>query len=87
MANLEINMSDDLHERLRRVTGDYGAVQPTRKCIMSSPPKKTDGKQIRSLVDSTAPRAASPKAWPPGRPPGGEIPTLLPEAKSPQEKS
>ncbi len=41
---------------------------------MPSRPKKTDSKQIRSLVDSTAPRAASPKAWPPGRPPGGKLP-------------
>ena len=41
---------------------------------MPSRPKKTDSTQIRSLVDSTAPRAASPKAWPPGSPPGGKLP-------------
>ena len=41
---------------------------------MPSRPKKTDSKQIRSLVDSTAPRTASPKAWPTGKPPGGELP-------------
>lgn len=50
---------------------------------MPSRPKKTDSKQIRSLVNSTAPRAASPKAWPPGRPPGGE----LPHATKPENES
>ena len=30
------------------------------------------------LIEGTAPRVATPKAWPPGKPPGGKIP---PEAK------
>ena len=51
--------------------------------MMPSRPKKTDSKQIRSLVNSTAPRAASPKAWPPGKPPGGDLPhETKPESES-----
>ena len=30
------------------------------------------------LIEGTAPRVATPKAWPPGKPPGGKLP---PEAR------
>lgn len=53
---------------------------------MPSRPKKTDSKQIRSLVDSTAPRVASPKAWPPGKPPGGDLTHIAkPEIENKEE--
>ena len=35
------------------------------------------GRRVR-LIEGTAPRAATPKAWPPGKPPGGKLP---PEAR------
>ena len=101
MANLEINMPDDLYERLRLVVGvDAGdgavadfaltvirrEVEWLEKCMLLYRSEKTDCSQMRSLIEGTAPRLASPKAWPPGKPPGGQLPPTTPEAPTKQEK-
>ncbi len=49
--------------------------------------KKVHCSQMRRLIEGTAPRLASPKAWPPGKPPGGQLPPTTPEAPTKQEKS
>ncbi len=45
------------------------------------------GRRVR-LIEGTAPRVATHKAWPPGKPPGGKLPPeAKPSAKDRQDKS
>ena len=53
---------------------------------MPSGPKNANSMPMRRLVEGTAPRAASPKPWPPGKPPGGELPHIAkPENENKEE--
>ena len=51
------------------------------------PTQKTQaGRRVVKLFEPS-PREAPPKAWAPGKPPGGKLPTQQSEAKDRQEKS
>ena len=53
---------------------------------MPSHPKNTNDGPMRRLIEGTAPRAASPKPWPTGKPPGGELPHVAkPENENKEE--
>ena len=56
--------------------------------------RSVDPNDVMPMVDvETVELGANPKlvttvkAWAPGKPPGGKLPTQEPEAKAPQEKS
>ena len=51
-------------------------------------PQMMEGEEVYEVRLGADPKLTTTvKAWAPGKPPGGEIPTSPPEAKAPQEKS